>query len=153
MSGKARFHTRHETPRANSHTHQGVGSHLLDYIDLTRHSVSLLSERNTHVLGAGCHDDSAIADGADQVHRHGLVQSIAEIGTLHVGLTSTVQSAVEEVHGVTAQELGDEDVGRLLIHLARCAYLLEQSILEDGNAVRQSHSLGLIVGHVDRGGP
>src|SRR5690606_24596141 len=50
-----------------------------------------------------------------------------------------------------ADEAGDEHVLRLLVQVTRGADLLEQTILEDRDAVAHGQSLGLVVRDVDRG--
>jgi len=54
-------------------------------------------------------------------------------------------------HVGAADELGDESAGRALVYFGRSADLLDPAVRQDGNAVRQGQSLGLVVRNVDRG--
>jgi hypothetical protein len=53
--------------------------------------------------------------------------------------------------GRGADEAGDEDVGRAVVHLARGRALLQDAVLEHGDTVAHRHGLDLVVGDVDRG--
>ena len=54
-------------------------------------------------------------------------------------------------HVGAADELGDESAGRALVYFGRSADLLDPAVRQDGNAVGQRQSLGLVVRDVDRG--
>ena len=56
-----------------------------------------------------------------------------------------------QVHRRGADEAGDEDVGRTIVQLGRSADLLQDTELDDGDAIAHRQSLGLIVGHVQGG--
>ena len=57
----------------------------------------------------------------------------------------------QEVHRRGADEARDEQVGGVLVELARGRVLLEHPALEHRDPVAQRHRLGLVVGDVDRG--
>ena len=57
----------------------------------------------------------------------------------------------DEVHGGRADEARDEHVVRVVVHLARGGALLQDAVLEQGDAVAHRHGLDLVVGDVDRG--
>ena len=57
----------------------------------------------------------------------------------------------EQVHGGAADEAGDEHVLRLLVQVARGADLLQDAVLQHGDAVAHREGLGLVVRDVDRG--
>ncbi len=48
-------------------------------------------------------------------------------------------------------EVGDEQVGRALVDLARPPVLLQHALVKDRDAIGQRHRLGLVVGDVDEG--
>jgi hypothetical protein len=52
----------------------------------------------------------------------------------------------------TADELGDADISRVFVDLGRRADLNDVSLDHDGDAARHRHRLGLVMGHVDKGG-
>ena len=56
-----------------------------------------------------------------------------------------------QVHRRGADEAGDEDVGRTIVQLSRSADLLQDTELDDGDAIAHRQGLGLIVGHVQGG--
>jgi hypothetical protein len=56
-----------------------------------------------------------------------------------------------DVHRRRADEAGDEDVGRTVVEGARRVGLLQQPVLEDGDAVAHGHGLDLVVRDVDGG--
>ena len=56
-----------------------------------------------------------------------------------------------QVHRRGADEAGDEDVGRAIVQLGRGTDLLQDTELDDGDAIAHRQSLGLIVGHVQGG--
>ncbi len=58
----------------------------------------------------------------------------------------------QRVHGWAADEPGDEQVRRLVVHVAGRAHLLEPAVLEHGDPVGHGHRLDLVVGDVDDGG-
>ena len=58
----------------------------------------------------------------------------------------------QEVHARRADEARDEQVARVVVELHRRGDLLELAAEHDRHAVAQRHGLGLVVGHVDRGG-
>ena len=55
----------------------------------------------------------------------------------------------DEVHGRGADEARDEHVVGPVVHLARGRALLEDAVLEQGDAVAHRHGLDLVVGDVD----
>src|SRR5437868_3978301 len=57
--------------------------------------------------------------------------------------------AVEEIHGWTADEARDEDVGRSIINLVGWADLLHAATGHHHDAIGHSHGFHLIVGDVD----
>jgi hypothetical protein len=59
--------------------------------------------------------------------------------------------ALEEVHAGAADEVGDEERGRLVVDLERRADLLDQAVLHDDDAVGEPHRLLLVLRHVERG--
>ncbi len=59
-------------------------------------------------------------------------------------------STSSEVHRRRADEAGDEDVGRVVVHVPRGVDLLEDAVLEHRDPVAHRHGLDLVVGDVDR---
>ena len=64
----------------------------------------------------------------------------------------SVSVHVDDVHGRGADEPGDEGVGGPVVEVAGGVDLLEQAVLEQGDAVAHGHGLDLVVGDVDGGG-
>ena len=62
------------------------------------------------------------------------------------------ETAVHHVHRRRTDELGNEEVGWIVIDFGRRIELLEDALFEDGHAVGERHRLDLVVGHVDRRG-
>src|SRR6476659_223000 len=118
----------------------GVGAELLDDVDrdgdargVGRQLEVLRTDAERHVL----------ADTGEVLtrDRHGVaVQVDAAVG----------DRDVHEVHGGGADEAGDEDVGRVVVHAARAVALLEDAVLEHRDAVAHRHGLDLVVRDVDR---
>jgi hypothetical protein len=54
-------------------------------------------------------------------------------------------------HVGAADKLGDKGAGRVLVYFGRSADLLDPAVRQDGNAVRQGQSLGLVVRDINRG--
>ena len=50
-----------------------------------------------------------------------------------------------------AHEAGDERIARLLVELARCAFLRDRGLVHDDDAVGYRHRFRLVVRHVDDG--
>ena len=67
------------------------------------------------------------------------------------GEAPSFERAVQEVHRRRADEAGDEEVGRIVVDLARRVDLLDDALVHDRDAVGQRHRLDLVVGDVDRG--
>ena len=63
----------------------------------------------------------------------------------------STRSASNRFMAGRADEAGDEHVLRLLVQVARGADLLQQAVLEHGDAVTHGEGLGLVVGDVDGG--
>src|SRR6266852_2474790 len=57
-----------------------------------------------------------------------------------------------QVHRRRSNERGGEDIRRTAIDFVRGADLADTALVEDGDAVAQTHRLGLIVSDVDGGG-
>ncbi len=55
------------------------------------------------------------------------------------------------VHDRTADELRDEQVGGMAVHLGRRADLLQHPVVHDRDLVRHRHGLDLVVGHIHGG--
>ncbi len=65
--------------------------------------------------------------------------------------TAAHQGRRHQVHLRRADELGDEDVGRVVVEFQRGADLLDAAAVEHDDALRQRHRLDLVVGDVDDG--
>ena len=93
-----------------------------------------------HVLGA---EPRLLVVGqlhGDAVQRHGVAAILLD------------ETGVEEIHLGRADEACHEQVGGVVEHLLRRADLLDEAVLHDNDAVAQRHGLGLVVGHIDKGG-
>src|SRR3954469_11004300 len=137
-----------------------VGAELLDDVHGDRET----GRGVLGVLGQGRGGGAVVLDdvevlGAD-THRHrgvtlvgGGLESLAvdghdAVAELH---TAVGDRHLDQVHRRGADEAGDEEVGRAVVHVARRVDLLEQTVLEDGHAVAHRHGLDLVVGDVDGG--
>src|SRR4028119_2072721 len=60
-----------------------------------------------------------------------------------------LQARPEEVHRRGAYKARHEDVVRMVVHLLRRVYLLDEAVFEDHDPVGHRHGLGLVVGDVD----
>jgi hypothetical protein len=86
-----------------------------------------------------------------------IARSAAEIGSRASALPATTESRVaavldrrrEQVHGRRAHEVGDEEIGRVVVDLGRRAELLDLAIAHHGDLGRQRHRLDLVVGDID----
>jgi hypothetical protein len=58
----------------------------------------------------------------------------------------------QEVHRRRTHEVGDEQIGGIVVDFRRRADLLQDAILEDDDLGRQRHRLDLVMGDVDDGG-
>ena len=67
----------------------------------------------------------------------------------HLAVPALDDLARQPVHD--AHEVGDEQVGRALVDVARAAVLLQHALVEDRDPVGQRHRLRLVVGDVDEG--
>ncbi len=57
-----------------------------------------------------------------------------------------------EVHGGAADKASHKHVLRILIDLLGAPHLLRKAVFHDNDPVAHGHGLGLVVGHVDKGG-
>ena len=105
-----------------------------------------------HILGPDAEDDLlalarhvhlALVLGHQQLEGAAVDEHLAVL--LH-------QRDVEEVHRRAADEAGGEDVARMVVELLRRVDLLQQAVLQHGDAARHGHGLHLVVGDVDEGG-
>src|SRR3954468_17572243 len=137
-----------------------VGAELLDHVHGDRET----GRGVLGVLGQGRGGGAVVLDdvevlGAD-THGHrgvtlvgGGLESLAVDGDHAVAELHTAvgDRDLDEVHRRRADEAGDEEVRRAVVHVARGVDLLEQTVLEHGHAVAHRHGLDLVVGDVDGG--
>ena len=68
-----------------------------------------------------------------------------------ISVSVLIQFGIKEVHLRSSYEARHEEVCRVVEHLLRGAYLLNESVPHYDYAVAQGHSLGLVVSNVDEG--
>jgi len=68
-----------------------------------------------------------------------------------ISVSVLIQFCIKEVHLRSSYEARHEEVCRVVEHLLRGAYLLNESVPHYDYAVAQGHSLGLVVSNVDEG--
>ena len=69
------------------------------------------------------------------------------------GVAFRLEFGVEEVHGWTAHESGDEHIVRAVVEGLGRIDLLQNALVHDCDATTHGHRFDLIVGDVDKGRP
>ena len=133
-----------------------VGAERLDQLHLGAHESGRGLQLHAHRLGP---------DAERQVlrgRRRGLQllaqcrlsqhEGLADAGQPHTHMVvGELASAVGDVHDRAADELRDEQVGRLVVDLVRGVDLLQHAVVHDADPVGHGHRLDLVVRDVDRG--
>ena len=124
-----------------------IGAQILDVHNLQGEGVRVVSRGQASVLRTEADHDLAVVFGGELVD--GLSRQVH-------GVLTDLRLAVDhrvgvQVHRRGADEAGDEDVGRAIVQLGRGADLLQDTELDDGDAIAHRQGLGLIVGHVQGG--
>ena len=96
----------------------------------------------------------ADGDAAVVLRDHGFDGLARELDAGLAGMSDVaVNGKGAQVHGRGADEAGDEDVGGVVVQLARGAHLLQVAVLEHGDTVTHRQGLSLVVGDVHGGHP
>ena len=113
--------------------HADISAHDLNAAQLTAKSAALVQYK-----ALGAHGCIHLAVSSTWDVQHFLVAYI-KLTVAHL--------TVKHVDGRRAKEFGNEQIGRVVVHLLRLADLLDHSVLHDHDAVRDAHGLVLVVGH------
>ena len=124
-----------------------IGAQILNVHDLEGEGVGVIRGGQGSVFRTEADDDLVVVFSGE------LVDSLGrQIHGVFADLCLAVDHRVGvDVHRRGADEASDEDVGRTIVQLGRGADLLQDTELDNGDAVTHGQSFGLIVGHVQGG--